>query len=94
MVLFDIKNPERYLKAQTNRFIKRRINARDTEKVFNAIADLDCIKGYTLIGGTALAIQTGKAKISTSVTGWWHKNKDNSRLEVDWNKIEDELKAI
>lgn len=30
-----------------------------TERVFVPLSMLECIKGYTLVGGTALAIQIG-----------------------------------
>ena len=31
-----------------------------TEKIFEKISKLDCIKDYTLIGGTAISLQIGK----------------------------------
>jgi predicted nucleotidyltransferase component of viral defense system len=64
-----------------------------TKQIFDAISQLDCIKDYCLIGGTALAIQIGHRLSEDLDFCIWKKSK-NDRPEVKWPVIFDELSAL
>ena len=65
-----------------------------TEEVFEQISKLECIKNYTLIGGTALALQLGHRLSEDLDFCKWHKSK-NDYIRVDeWKQITDELATI
>jgi predicted nucleotidyltransferase component of viral defense system len=68
--------------------------AEHTTKLFDAISKLNCIKDYTLIGGTALSLQIDK-RISEDLDFCkWSANLKNDKPTVDWPAIEKELKSI
>jgi len=66
----------------------------NTKAVFEQISKLECIKNYTLIGGTALALQLGHRLSEDLDFCKWRKSR-NSFVRVDeWKQIADELKFI
>ena len=65
-----------------------------TEAIFEPISKLDCIKNYTLIGGTALALQLGhRLSVDLDFCKWRKNRKDRVRID-DWKEIEGELTKI
>jgi len=64
-----------------------------TKSVFERIALLNCISGYTLIGGTALALQLHH-RLSEDLDFCRWKPTINERITVDWSSIEAELSII
>lgn len=64
-----------------------------TSVVLNAISNLDCIKPYTLVGGTALSLQLGTRESEDLDFMSWRKNRNDKR-EVEWTKIKNELEKI
>lgn len=67
-----------------------------TEKtlpVLKSLSELESIKPYTLVGGTALAIQLGTRESEDLDFMTWRKNK-TERREVDWPEIKKALQAI
>lgn len=64
-----------------------------TEKIFDKITLLPCIKDYTLVGGTALSLQI-KARLSEDLDFMKWRTSKNQKQEVDWVTIEKELKNI
>jgi predicted nucleotidyltransferase component of viral defense system len=67
--------------------------AKHTEKIFERISVLDCIKDYTLMGGTALSLQLNHRLSEDLDFCRWHKAK-NEKLEVNWPAIKQELDSI
>ena len=67
--------------------------ALNTEKLFDKVCSLNCIKSYTLVGGTALAIQIENRQSEDLDFMSWKSNK-KQKQEVDWAGIEKELKEI
>jgi predicted nucleotidyltransferase component of viral defense system len=64
-----------------------------TEKIFEKLSLLECIKDYLLMGGTALALQL-RHRLSEDLDFCrWHKTK-NEFLEVDWYNIQQQLLTI
>ena len=61
------------------------------EAIIEQVAQLECIKPYTLCGGTALAIQIGHRKSEDLDFMMWRISK-TEKPEVNWNAIERELK--
>ena len=64
-----------------------------TGKVFEAISKLDCIKNFTLVGGTALSLQIEKRQSEDLDFMKWL-TKRNEKPEVDWPSIKKELESI
>lgn len=64
-----------------------------TESIIEAISCLDCIKPFTLVGGTALAIQLGTRQSEDLDFMSWRKNRTEKR-EVDWPRIKNELAGL
>lgn len=64
-----------------------------TQRVFEALAALECIKPYILVGGTALSLQIGTRQSEDLDFMKWCAAKDE-RPEVDWFHIEKELSTI
>jgi hypothetical protein len=67
--------------------------AKHTERIFEQISMLDCIKDYTLMGGTALSLQLNHRLSEDLDFCRWHKAK-NEKLEVNWPVIKQELDSI
>ena len=64
-----------------------------TGKVFEAISRLECIKPYTLVGGTALSLQIGKRQSEDLDFMKWL-SKRGEKPEVDWPAIKKELERV
>ena len=64
-----------------------------TGKVFDAISRLECIKPYTLVGGTALSLQIEKRQSEDMDFMKWL-TKRNEKPEVAWPAIKKELESI
>lgn len=64
-----------------------------TLSIFNAISQLECIKPYVLVGGTALSLQLGSRESEDLDFMSWRKNKNDKR-EVDWHIIKKELHTV
>ena len=64
-----------------------------TLSVFNKICLLDCIKPYTLVGGTALSLQIANRLSEDLDFMSWKLSKDEKR-EVDWPEIKKQLESI
>lgn len=64
-----------------------------TQRVFDAVASLECIKPYILVGGTALSLQISTRQSEDLDFMKWRTTKEECP-EVDWFHIEKELSAI
>ncbi len=64
-----------------------------TGQVFEAISKLECIKAFTLVGGTALSLQIEKRQSEDLDFMKWL-TKRNEKPEVDWPSILRELESI
>lgn len=67
--------------------------AAKTQKIFDKISKLECIKEYTLIGGTALSLQI-QNRLSEDLDFCKWKEHKRDKHEVDWPEIEKQLKTI
>lgn len=64
-----------------------------TGEVFEAISKLECIKPFTLVGGTALSLQIEKRQSEDLDFMKWL-TKRNEKPEVNWPSIKKELETI
>lgn len=64
-----------------------------TSKLFDKVVELECIKPYHLVGGTALALQL-ETQLSEDLDFMNWKLPKIQNQEVDWVSIEKELKTI
>ena len=64
-----------------------------TGKVFDAISKLECIKPFTLVGGTALSLQIEKRQSEDLDFMKWL-TKRNEKPKVNWPSILKELESI
>jgi predicted nucleotidyltransferase component of viral defense system len=64
-----------------------------TKQVFESISNLDCIKDYCLIGGTALAIQIEHRFSEDLDFCIWKKSKYHKQ-EIKWHVIFNELSTL
>lgn len=64
-----------------------------TGKVFEIISQLECIKPYTLVGGTALSLQIEKRQSEDLDFMKWL-TKRNEKPEADWPAIKKELESV
>ena len=67
--------------------------AEHTEKIFRQVSEMESIKEYTLIGGTALSLQIGH-RLSEDLDFCKWKPGRNERSEVAWPAISKELALI
>lgn len=67
--------------------------APQTSAIFEAITQLECIKPYVLVGGTALSLQIGTRMSEDLDFMSWRKSR-NEKREVDWPSIKKELESI
>jgi hypothetical protein len=67
--------------------------AKHTERIFEQVSMLDCIRDYTLMGGTALSLQLHHRLSEDLDFCRWHKTK-NEKLDVNWHVIKQELDSI
>ena len=65
-----------------------------TEEIFEQISKLECIENYTLIGGTALALQLGHRLSEDLDFCKWRKSKSDFVRIDEWKQIIGELTAI
>ena len=64
-----------------------------TGKIIDAVAQLDCIRSYWLVGGTALSLQLHTRQSEDLDFQKWRTSKDE-KMEVAWDVIEKELSTI
>lgn len=64
-----------------------------TEKLFDEVSRLDCIKPYLLVGGTSLSLQLNHRNSEDLDFMRWKVNR-NDKMEVEWFTIEKELSKI
>lgn len=64
-----------------------------TGEVFEAISKLECIKPFTLVGGTALSLQIEKRQSEDLDFMKWL-TKRNEKPEINWPSIKKELESI
>ena len=64
-----------------------------TDIIFDKISQLECIKPYILVGGTALSLQIGKRQSEDLDFMRWRTYK-TEKMEVDWYGIQKELETI
>lgn len=64
-----------------------------TGQLFDAVAKMECIRPYVLVGGTALSLQLGTRQSEDLDFMRWRTMK-SERMEVDWFNIEKELSKI
>ena len=64
-----------------------------TEKVFTALSELDFLKDYILVGGTALSLQL-QTRLSEDLDFMKWKKTKNDKPELPWNSIEADLKRL
>lgn len=66
----------------------------NTNKIFKVLSKLNCINGYTLIGGTAISLQINKRLSEDLDFCRWSTNLKKDKPTVDWPTIEKELSTI
>lgn len=64
-----------------------------TGAIIEAVSNLECIKSYLLVGGTALSLQLGTRQSEDLDFMSWRKTKTEKR-EVNWPQIRKELETI
>ncbi len=64
-----------------------------TTKIFDKATQLECIKPFFLVGGTALSLQLGTRQSEDLDFMRWRTSK-TERMEVPWKAIQDELSTI
>lgn len=67
---------------------------KNTEKIFEEISELNCIKDYTLIGGTAISLQIVKRLSEDLDFCKWSTNHKTDKPTVDWPQIKKELDSL
>ena len=68
--------------------------SQQTEGIFEKISQMECVKNYTLIGGTALALQLGHRLSEDLDFCKWRKSKNDFVRVDEWKQIADELSTI
>lgn len=64
-----------------------------THRIFDDVTELDCIKPYLLVGGTALSLQIATRQSEDLDFMKWRTSK-TEKMEVAWYQIEKELATI
>ena len=64
-----------------------------TGEIFDAISQLDCIRDYLLVGGTALSLQIHNRQSEDLDFMRWRTSK-SEKMEVNWPTIRKELETI
>ena len=67
--------------------------AKHTEAIIEKVSLLDCIDGWTLVGGTALAIQLDHRKSEALDFMRWQSHR-GERMEIDWSAIKKQLETV
>jgi hypothetical protein len=65
----------------------------NTDRIFHAVSQLECVKPYILVGGTALSLQL-RHRQSEDIDFMQWKPAGNTPVEVEWRKIMEELEQI
>jgi hypothetical protein len=65
-----------------------------TEEVFEQISKMECVKNYTLIGGTALALQLGHRLSEDLDFCKWHKSKYDFDLTFLEKEISERVREM
>lgn len=63
-----------------------------TGQIFDAVSRLECIRGYLLVGGTALSLQIHNRQSEDLDFMRWRTSK-TEKMEVDWPSIRKELET-
>jgi hypothetical protein len=66
----------------------------NANKIIESISNLNCITGYTLIGGTAISMQINKRLSEDLDFCKWSTNLKSDKPTVDWPTIERELTTV
>lgn len=64
-----------------------------TERIFESVSRLECVKPFILVGGTALSLQLGTRKSEDLDFMSWRTSR-NEKREIDWPAIKKELETI
>lgn len=64
-----------------------------TQAIFEAVSNLECIKPYLLVAGTALSLQIGTRQSEDLDFMKWRTSKTEN-MEVAWFQIEKELASV
>ena len=64
-----------------------------TQQIFETVSELDSIKSYLLVGGTALTLQINTRQSEDLDFMRWRTNK-TEKMEVAWAQIERELGSV
>lgn len=64
-----------------------------TERIFESVSRLECVKPFILVGGTALSLQIGTRKSEDLDFMSWRTGR-NEKREIDWPTIKKELETI
>ena len=64
-----------------------------TERIFERVSQLACIRPFVLVGGTALSLQIGMRMSEDLDFMKWRTSKDE-KMEVEWPTIKRELESI
>ena len=67
--------------------------ARHTEAIIGPVSRLDCLNGWVLAGGTALAVQLGH-RLSEDLDFMRWQTYKNERMDVDWPVIRRQLETV
>lgn len=67
--------------------------ARHTEAIIGPVSRLDCLNGWVLAGGTALAVQLGH-RLSEDLDFMRGQTYKNERMDVDWPVIRRQLETV
>lgn len=67
--------------------------AKKAEAIIEKVSRLECIAGWTLVGGTALAIQLDHRKSEDLDFMRWQTHK-GERMDVDWPAIRKQLETV
>ena len=73
--------------------MKSQALAPQTGRIIEAISQLECIKPFVLVGGTALSIQLKTRQSEDLDFMRWKESKDDT-LDIAWPKIQKELETI
>lgn len=65
----------------------------NTERLFHRIANLSCLKRFTMVGGTALSLQIGHRLSEDLDFMQWSIRRDES-TDIGWASIGDELSTV
>ena len=67
--------------------------AKHTETIIEKVSLLDCLNGWTLVGGTALAIQLDHRKSEDLDFMRWQSHR-GEKMDVDWPAIKKQLETV